>query len=106
MSALINDPVLATIFTDIQVELGRSKALHPNYPTDTLRRGAIVNEELAEVMVEVVAVRSMKLQHTLMGATRVDQHANHTMADVRKELIQTAAMCVKFLEAIDAEAQK
>lgn len=102
MSILINDRVTGIIVTDILNELARSKVKHPGYPADTLRREAIILEEGLEAVQQMVA-RLMVLQQVTLGVTRISAEGLYTVDDLRKELIQTAAMCVKFLESMDVE---
>ena len=67
---------------EILKELERARDKHPDWPTDILHQIAIVNEEAGE-------------------ATRASLHfyyENGSMDNVRKELTQTAAMCLRMLE--------
>lgn len=65
----------------INKELKRSIELHPNYPKDIYHRLAIMQEEAGEVAKAVLDYDSDK----------------GPIEDVTKELIQTAAMCLKML---------
>lgn len=69
----------------IEAELARAKALHPNWPTDLIHQAAIMAEEAGE------AVRA---------ALNVTYHGG-SIEDVRTELVQTAAMCLRMMEAMD-----
>lgn len=69
-------------YSDIEAELNRAKKLHPNYPTDIYHQLAIMQEEAGEVAKAVLDYKSNKA----------------SLNDVREELIQTAAMCVRMLE--------
>lgn len=94
----------AKIFSEIEAELERSCALHPNYPTDTVRRGAITIEEGLEAVAEMVG-RLLFFQQKVLGVTRVSSKT-FTPGDLRAELIQTAATCVKHLVALSEEEVK
>lgn len=89
------------ILAEIMVELERSRVLHPNYTADTLRRGAITIEEGLEAAAELIG-GLMILQQKLLGVTRVS-NKEFSVGDLRKELIQCAAMCVKHLVALTDE---
>ena len=75
----------------ISFELESAKSRYPWWPTDVIHAGAIVSEEAGELT-----------QATL---DHVYAHLNHngkdTVARMRKEAIQTAAMAIRFLENID-----
>lgn len=71
-------------FKAVQAELARAKALHPNWPGDLIHQAAIMAEEAGE------AVRA---------ALNVTYHGGR-VEDVRTELVQTAAMCLRMLEAM------
>lgn len=72
----------AAILTDIVIELERAKKLHPNWPADIIHAVAVVAEESGE------AVRAALNMHYQGGS----------IADLRTELVQTAAMCVRMIE--------
>ncbi len=69
-------------YSDIESELNKAIAKHPNYPDDMFRQVTIMNEEAGEV--------SKAVLHYHDEGGSID--------DVRKELIQTAAMCMRMLE--------
>ena len=81
------DEVILQILKDIWSELRKAKLKHPNYPSDNLYRMAIINEEAGEATRAVL--------HILEG--------KGTKEELEKELIQTAAMCLKFLNALKEE---
>lgn len=91
------------IFGEIKAELDRSRVLHPHYTPDTVRRGAITIEEGLEAAAEMIG-QLVILQQKVLGATRVSSK-EYSMNDLRKELIQTAAMCVKHLVALTEEEE-
>ncbi len=73
-------------YSPIEVELNRAKKKHPNYPNDMFRQVAIMNEEAGEVTKAVLHYH----------------YENGSIEDVKKELIQTAAMCMRMLEFLEA----
>ena len=66
----------------ISIEKGRAEKKHPNWPTDILHQIAIVNEEAGEATRAVL--------HLIEG--------KGDLGDVWKELVQTAAMCLRMME--------
>lgn len=70
------------ICSDILSEVYKAEAKHPDWPTDLIHQVAIMNEEAGE------AIRAA-LQHVYEGGT---------LDEVRKELIHTAAMCIRCLK--------
>lgn len=66
-------------------ELKKAEKKHPNWPADILHQIAIMNEEAGE-------------------ATRAALHLvyeNGSKEDLKKELIQTAAMCLRMLKSLN-----
>ena len=73
----------------IEKELQRAKKIHPNYPTDIFIQLAIMQEEAGEATKAVL-----------------DYQCNKCSIDsIIQELIQTAAMCMRMLEAIQPQKQ-
>ncbi len=70
------------ILVDVCAELRRAEAKYPDWPTDLIHQVAIMQEESGE------AIRAA-LNHVYHG---------EPLADVRGELIQTAAMCLRCLK--------
>jgi len=69
----------------ISNELTKAIEQHPNWPDDILHAMAIINEESGE-------------------ATRAALHIyyeNGRVEDLKQELIQTAAMCIRMLDNLD-----
>jgi len=66
----------------IDAELTKAKAKHPNYPDNIFIQLAIMQEEAGEVTRAVLHLA----------------YEGGSIEDVRKELIQTAAMCMRMLE--------
>lgn len=71
------------IFYDVLMELDRARALHPFWPDDPIHATAIMMEEAGEVLQAV--------NNFMWG------HKNGTAEDVRKEVIETIAMCLRLL---------
>ena len=69
-------------YTLIDAELTKAKQKHPDYPDDMFRQVAIINEESGE------ATKAVLCYH----------YENGSIEDIKKELIQTAAMCMRMLE--------
>ncbi len=74
-------------YAPIDTELQRAKAKHPAYPPNIFEQLAIMNEEAGEVTKAV-------LHYKREGGS---------LQDVKDELVQTAAMCVRMLEALANE---
>lgn len=106
MATLINDPIRGRIINEIFDELDRSKTLHPYYPSDPLRRSAITLEEVLEALVEM-STRAVELQRTALHVGRLGNEEKRRGLDhLRKELIQSGALIVKQLEAMDSEPRE
>jgi gamma-glutamylcysteine synthetase len=106
VSILINDYDDCVIWSAIERELARSTAKHPNHPTDTVRRVGIVVEEAAEATVEM-AQHVVDLMKAGLQVARVGNDAKpKTLDDLRKELVETAAMCVKTLRAMNKDVRE
>lgn len=104
MSIMINNEVHCEIISEILRELERASKLHPNYTSDVVRQTAVVVEEGLEAMT-VLSTRMERLVKAALGATRDsagDTNKEASMADLEMELIQTAAMCIRMLEAMHA----
>ena len=71
-------------YAPIDAELKRAKEKHPDYPQNIFEQVAIMNEEAGEVTKAV-------LHYKREGGS---------LQDVKDELIQTAAMCMRMLEAL------
>ena len=75
------------IIAEIKTELARAEQQHPDYPDDIIHCISIVNEEAGEATKAVVDC----------------VYYNGSLEDVRKELRQTAAMCIRMLESLYPE---
>jgi NTP pyrophosphatase (non-canonical NTP hydrolase) len=71
-------------YAPIDEELKRAEKKHPNFPKDMYQQLAIVQEEAGEVTKAV-------LHYHYEGGR---------LQDVKDELIQTAAMCMRMLNAL------
>ena len=71
-------------YTDVERELRRAKGLWTEYPDDMFRQVAIMNEEAGEV------TKAVLHYHYEKGSIK----------DIKTELIQTMAMCMRMLEAL------
>lgn len=71
-----------TIISAILAEVERAESKHPEWPRDLVYMDQIINEEKGE------ATRAV-LQYVMEGGE---------LGEVKKELIETAAMCVRMLK--------
>lgn len=71
-------------YIEVYEELKRAKSKHPDFPTDMFHQLAIMQEEAGEVTKAV-------LQY---------HYENGSLKDVKEELIQTAAMCIRMVESL------
>ena len=71
-------------YTLIDAELTKAKQKHPDYPDDMFRQVAIINEESGE------ATKAVLHYH----------YENGSIEDIKKELIQAAAMCMRMYEKL------
>lgn len=69
-------------YNPIDLELKRAEKKHPKFPTDIFQQLSILQEEAGEV--------TMAVNHYHWD--------NGTIEDVKEELIQTAAMCMRMLQ--------
>jgi len=69
----------------IESELSHAKRKHPAWPPNIFEQVAIMNEEAGEVTKAV-------LHYKREGGS---------LADVKNDLIQTAAMCMRMIENLD-----
>lgn len=70
-----------SLILEIVMELDRATIKHPNWPDDVIYQAAIVQEECGELMRAAVQL----------------QLENGSEDAVKKEAIQTAAMCLRLL---------
>lgn len=105
MSILINDPVLSVIWTQIQAEIERAAAKHPRYPTDPLRRTAIMVEEAGEaIQAALDLTRDWAINTTGLTSEQTADKMRRIVDDARYKLfdetVQTAAMAIRLLVAM------
>lgn len=79
------------VSSEIAAELMRAEQLHPRWPTDALHAAAIIGEEAGEVTKAV-------LQRTYQPAEPDHPEGRE---EIRKEVIQLAAMTIRFLAHLD-----
>ena len=79
---ILCDTRLVQIFSAIMSEFNRAERIHPSYPANMFEQLAIMQEEAGEV------TKAVLHYHYEQGS--IDK--------VEKELIQTAAMCIRMLE--------
>ena len=72
-------------YKSIKAELSRAEELHPDYPTNIFMQLAIMQEEAGEVAKAVLDYMEGK----------------HGIQELKDELIQTAAMCVRMLNNLE-----
>lgn len=72
-------------YTEIDKEYIRAENKHPDFPNDIFIQLAIMQEEAGEVTKAV-------LHYSYEGGS---------LQDIKDELIQTAAMCVRMLESLN-----
>ena len=83
------------VLSAIESELDRAEGIHPDYPTDPVRRAAILAEEAGEV---VRAALDLTRPHKRMGYT-----AAGLTQKMYKEAVHTAAMAVRLLNAMEGD---
>jgi hypothetical protein len=74
---------VSTITSDAIEELQRARDLYPEWPDDIVQATALMLEEAGEVLKDANNFRW--------------NHKGGSLADVRKEIIQTIAMCYRLL---------
>lgn len=79
---------MRAIFQEIEAEVTKARRKFPLWPDDPLHAVGVIAEELGELQ-----------QATLECCYEPGKSA---LLDVRKEALQTAAMCIRFLVSFDA----
>lgn len=79
------------IVDDILAELKRAKKKHPQWPDHIVARAAIVSEEAGELV-----RASLNFKYEAPGWMDKERWKE----EMKKEAIQTAATCMRFLEAL------
>lgn len=80
----MNQNNINTQIVKINAELDRAVKKHPQFPIDIIHQVAIVQEEAGEAM----------------RATLQCVYEGRAVSEVQKELIETAAMCIRVLDSI------
>lgn len=83
----IDDIILDVIIDQIVEEMNTAATQHPVWPTDPVKRAAIVAEEAGEVIRE---------------ANHIEE-GHGDLALLKKELIQTAGTCLRMLHIMELE---
>ncbi|WP_028574334.1 hypothetical protein [Desulfonatronovibrio hydrogenovorans] len=78
------------IFKAVQAERVRAENIHPDWPDDPVHAAGIVAEEAGE----------------LIRAANRFYYEGKPLEDMRKEAIQTAATCLRFLAATSSYRRK
>lgn len=78
---------MTEMLEQIAAEVARATAKFPTWPTDPLHAVAVLGEEFGELTKETLQL--------------VYEPHKTSLADVRKEAIQTAAMALRFIASID-----
>ena len=71
-------------------EYNRAKAMYPAWPADKIHAAAVVVEECGELM-----------QAAIDHEYPTCNHRGDTVERMKREAIQTAAMCLRFLEGLE-----
>lgn len=82
-----NSPEMAAAIIMVLAEIDRAIGKHPQWPTDNVKRSAIVVEEAGEL------IREANLLDEGKGSLQV----------LKNECIQTAAMCFRMLDALSQD---
>lgn len=78
------NPEMAAAIIMVLSEMDRAIGKYPKWPTDNVKRAAIVVEEAGELIRE---------------ANRIDEGIG-SLDELKSECIQTAAMCFRMLDAL------
>lgn len=97
-----SDHTLIAPINHIIAELVRSSDKHPNYPVRHERRALILLEEAGEVTKAVVESTKWMGDADKYEVAAVDPPLNFPY-QTYDELVQTAAMCLKFMRAMRKE---
>lgn len=79
---------------DVMGEFKKAVGKHPEWPSDIIHQWAIVQEESGETQKEVLQA---------YYETDLGEDMEKKLLNVRKEAIQTAAMCLRFLAHLDID---
>ncbi|GMA52042.1 hypothetical protein GCM10025857_33990 [Alicyclobacillus contaminans] len=89
----------STILADIIAERKRQDRLHPRWHGDA-HGLAVLAEEFGEVAKAHYELTEIQHEETRQTLTQEEWHRLYTVrsADLREELVQVAAVCVRWLE--------
>lgn len=87
-NTMMADPRILDSLDEILTELARAERLHPVWPADPVHQVAIMAEEAGE------ALRSAN-SYLHQGKSMIDA------VQMRRELVQTGAMCLRCLMHLD-----
>jgi len=79
------------IANDVVAEIDKAVAKFPTWPNDMQHAALVVGEENGE------------LQKAVLQAN-YEKHKGVTIEDIREEAVQTAAMAIRFIASLDADA--
>jgi NTP pyrophosphatase (non-canonical NTP hydrolase) len=77
--------IIMEIIKEIKYELIRAKTLHPVFPKTPVAAMSIIAEECGEAIRE---------------ANRIEDDRTGNIEDLKKEIIQTIATCIRALETL------
>lgn len=89
----------ADVWKEIANEIRIAVDIHPNYPTDPLRRVALICEESGEALKE-----ALDLTRPTDEVLASFSESAVVQFNMRREVVQTAAMAVKMLIEMRKEA--
>lgn len=72
----------------VMEEVKKARAKHPSWPDNVLEATAIISEESGEAIKEALQITQ-------------GEHQNYN--DLRKEVIQTAAVCIRWLSETNGQ---
>ena len=77
------------MINDVLHELQRAEKIHPSWPTDNIHAVGIIVEEVGEAMKEAIDYELARIEHP------------EAYKNLRKELVQSAAMCIRAIIKMD-----
>lgn len=91
-----------TIDAEIALEVQRAKAKFPKWPVDPLHAVGVINEEIGELNREVLQA-CYDVDRDGWTPRQIEIDRKMSLAKIRTEAIQSAAMLRRFIEALDEE---
>ena len=92
---MMKDPRVASAVDDLLVELALAEKLHPVWPIDPIHQVAIMAEEAGEAV--KVAIMAEEAGEEVKEANDAVHKGTGVGQALRRELIQTGAMCIRCL---------